>query len=71
MSDELPGKPPWEGALYEAMRRMEQQLRDCKADRARLQARLVDRERRLELGRERYRVLRNERDQLLRQLGDR
>lgn len=63
-------KPPWESALYEAMRKQEGQLRQCKAERARLQARVVDLTHRLENWQLRREAWARERAELLQRLKD-
>ena len=37
-----PTKPPWEQAMYLQVQKLEGQLQICKAERARLQARVAD-----------------------------
>ena len=56
---------PWESALFAAVEKLEEELRTCKGERAKLQARVVDLNRRLENWQARQEAWRRERAELL------
>jgi chromosome segregation ATPase len=56
---------PWESALFAAVEKLEEELRACKGERAKLQARVVDLQHRLENWQLRQETWRRERAELL------
>ena len=56
---------PWESALFSVVEKLEDELRACKGERAKLQARVVDLQRRLENWQLRQQAWQRERDELL------
>jgi hypothetical protein len=59
---------PWESALFAAVEKLEEDLRVCKGERAKLQAQVVDLRHRLENWHARQEAWRRERAELLERL---